>query len=68
MKHVLACVRRYLTGVLIWLPIMVIDVRDTIGCYLQHFNIRNRKDFECMPIYELLPLLEREYLPLLYLR
>lgn len=50
-----------------WSP-MIIDMRDSIGCYLERFNICRRQDLVCMPIYDLLPLMDNEYLPKLYLR
>lgn len=50
-----------------WSP-LVIDIRDTIGCYLETFGICKRQNLDCMPIYQLLPLLEDDYLPQIYLR
>lgn len=50
-----------------WSP-LTIDIRDTIGCYLEAYNMRKRSDLECMPFYTLLPLLDDELLPSLYLK
>lgn len=49
-----------------WSP-MVIDVRDTIGCYLEKLGLCKKEYVDCMPIYELLPLLDEKFLPALYL-
>lgn len=50
-----------------WSP-MVIDMRDAIGCYLESFGLCKRRDLDCMPIYDLLPLMDDKHLPTLYLR
>ena len=48
-----------------WSP-LTIDIRDTIGCLLESLVLAERSEFEIMPFYTLLPMLDESYLPATY--